>query len=283
MQTPKTCWTITSQESLDKMMEERRALPEEGPNFCAHIDTAEPLHLVKAHPGVRFDEVALCYPYTHERRKSTLEVHGGTLVTEDSYLTVKAYGIANNGEDCTRVIQWAGTTYAYEHVIVNAYRGAVFAKEHVVIYASQYRGSLEITGGIVIPHDRDNKHWGSPTDKWLADYDLEADDNGVVIVYKAVNSFFLSEHGESYEPGSTPVAPDWLYRAQCGNGLHFSPRPYLTRRYTHNTTLLGCPVRVDEMVVLGDKVKAKRVVDPGCFLVDIHGRPIDAAKRRVRG
>lgn len=75
----------------------------------------------------------------------------------------------------------------------------------------------------------------------------------------------------NYAPGSTPEAPDWSTVAECGDGLHFSASPGVALNYSRNATkFVMCGVRLDEMVCLGDKIKARRVVVP-CVEVDLFG------------
>jgi hypothetical protein len=81
-------------------------------------------------------------------------------------------------------------------------------------------------------------------------------------------------HGADYTPGSTPEAPDWNTRRECGGGLHFGATPSLALEhaagYIAAPRWLKCGVRLDEMVCLGDKVKARRVVQ-ACVEVDVTG------------
>lgn len=103
---------------------------------------------------------------------------------------------------------------------------------------------------------------------------------GVAILYKGVGDTYLSPRGGDYTPGTIPTAPDWDGgKAECGGGLHFSPRPSATRRYASSATkYVACPVRVKDIVVhfpadYPDKVKA-----PGCcapvYEVGIDGKPL---------
>lgn len=91
-----------------------------------------------------------------------------------------------------------------------------------------------------------------------------------------MNTTILPHYGTSYEPGSLPEAPDWNTRSACGNGLHFCAHPQLSLDYKHDATkFVKCGVRLDEMVCLGDKIKAKRVV-VACVEVDRCGREVEA-------
>lgn len=262
--------TIRNQQELDKFIKTCRTAFG-GSMHYARLATTEPLIVDDSPTTFGF--------YGQQGRNDTprcrVEVHGGAVYLQDGDIEMHAYGD-------TRVHFEQGTLYAYEHVEVKAEGGGkLVASPHVVIRTNKYTYA-NITGGIVIPDIRWTHNWGIPAPEWLAHYRLTPDDDGVVTVYKGVGRYYESGQGYTYEPGSMPTAHDWRPTVACGAGLHFSPTPALTRRYAPEATrLLGCPVRVDEMVTLGDKIKAKRVVEPGCFLVDIHGRRTDEGGRLV--
>ena len=116
---------------------------------------------------------------------------------------------------------------------------------------------------------------------WCSHYGVSVRD-GVATLYKAVDDNFKSSHGMSYEPGSQPSASDWDGgKAECGGGLHFSPRPMLAQRFAKNATrYVACPVALDEIVVHAyasypNKVKAPRVCGP-IVEVDIYSEPVAA-------
>lgn len=94
-------------------------------------------------------------------------------------------------------------------------------------------------------------------------------------LYKGVDDNYTTPRGADYSPGATPEAADWRPTQQCGAGLHFSPSPGHTFDYHADATrFMACPVRLEGLVVLGDKVKAQRVEAPGCVEVDLVGRPL---------
>jgi hypothetical protein len=103
--------------------------------------------------------------------------------------------------------------------------------------------------------------------------------DGVAFVFKAVGDDWNSAYPvngkyTSYKPGKKPKAADWEPTFECGKGLHFSPSPGHALYFRDDATkFLKCGVRLDEMVALGDKVKAKRVV-VACVEVDVHGREV---------
>ena len=95
--------------------------------------------------------------------------------------------------------------------------------------------------------------------------------DGIATVYKALNDQWSTPRGFDYSPGSTPEAPDWEPTETCGQGLHFGVTPSHSAEYLEGATkFVRCGIRLDEMVPLGDKVKAKRVVTP-CVEVDQYG------------
>jgi hypothetical protein len=106
------------------------------------------------------------------------------------------------------------------------------------------------------------------------DYHGVAVADGIAYLYKAVDEDWKSGYGTDYSPGSTPEAPDWSTRRECGGGLHLCAHPSLTLPYLNSpgdqARFLRCGVRLDEMVCLDDKVKVKRVV-VGCVEVDWFG------------
>ncbi|WP_146175459.1 DUF7666 domain-containing protein [Paraconexibacter algicola] len=132
-----------------------------------------------------------------------------------------------------------------------------------------------ITGGVVIhvPEIRD----GSELSAWCDYYGVDVQD-GQALVYKAVDDDLRSGRGCEYPIGETVECADWHARPECGQGLHFSPRPFLAIGYfTDATRFLRCAIPVAETVVLGDKVKASR-----CTVVcevDIDGNPLSTDER----
>jgi hypothetical protein len=89
--------------------------------------------------------------------------------------------------------------------------------------------------------------------------------DGRVTVYKAVNSELVSGHGTKYPIGEEVGCPDFRAESRCGNGLHFSPRPFMAKRYQYgsDTRFLECTIAADTLVPLGDdKCKA-----PSCIVV----------------
>jgi len=121
---------------------------------------------------------------------------------------------------------------------------------------------------------------GADAATWLSYHGVEPDENGIVTLYKAVNDAYTTDYGFDYSPGATPEAPDWRPDNNCGKGLHFGPTPVHALAYhTDATKFMACPVRVDEISVIDQqKVKVRRVVEPGCREVDIDGEPVKEAE-----
>lgn len=127
-------------------------------------------------------------------------------------------------------------------------------------------GNATATGGVQIKYQKP-----ATTAEWVEEYQLTPK-NGIVILFKAVTDEWKSGYGMSYAPGSTPNAPDWDGLArECGGGLHFCALPVMALGFHREATkFVACPVRVDEIVVHPDaeypnKIKAPRVVEPGCW------------------
>ena len=104
--------------------------------------------------------------------------------------------------------------------------------------------------------------------------------DGIAYVYKAVNQQWTTDRGTDYSPGSTPEALDWdASWRDCGKGLHFCADPLRSLQYlggrAEDARFLKVGVRLDEIVPLDDKIKARRVVVP-CVEVDRYGREIQA-------
>ncbi|GMW02615.1 MAG: hypothetical protein AMXMBFR84_37510 [Candidatus Hydrogenedentota bacterium] len=116
--------------------------------------------------------------------------------------------------------------------------------------------------------------------EWCLYYGVKVK-NGMALLYKALDDNFMSPHGMSYAPGTTPVAPDWDGgKRECGLGLHFSPRPAMAREFNDAATkYCGCWVKLTDMAIHpnGDspqKCKA-RAVAKSCFEVDEDGEPME--------
>jgi hypothetical protein len=188
--------------------------------------------------------------------------------------------------DRSTVEAWdRSTVEAWDRSTVEAWdRSTVRAWGRSTVRAGQYNAvvresaSAVITGGVVI-----EMPVIATAAEWCAFHGLLVVD-GVTTLFKVVGDDFMSSRGVSYAPGSTPEAKDWDPVPECGGGLHFSPRPWLARQFDPDgTRYVACPVLVDEIVVHPDglypsKVKAPRVVAPGCVECDADGAALIVAE-----
>ena len=132
--------------------------------------------------------------------------------------------------------------------------------------------SVTLTGGVIIDMTDIDLH---NVEQWLTYHGVRTtthpEHGRTATVYKAVGDTWTTDRGTDYSPGSTPEAPDWAPTSVCGEGLHFGPSPHHSKGYFPDATrYVRCEVRVDEMVALGDKCKARRVVTP-CVAVSEWG------------
>jgi len=149
----------------------------------------------------------------------------------------------------------------------------VEASKYVAVNLHSQNVTLDAQGHVI---DLTGIDFNDPA-AWCEFHGVEVED-GIAYLYKAVDDDWKSGYGTSYEPGATPEAPDWNTHRQCGGGLHFCVRPSLALRFNADATrFLKCGVRLDEMVTMDDKVKAKRVVVP-CVEVDRFGAVVEAVK-----
>ena len=116
--------------------------------------------------------------------------------------------------------------------------------------------------------------------EWCRYYGVRVED-GVAVLYKAVDEHFASYHGTSYRPGSLPAAPDWDGgERECGGGLHLSPRPtFALAAPEDDMRFVACPVRLEDIAVhprplYPDKVKARAVAAP-VYEVREDGTPVE--------
>jgi len=212
---------------------------------------------------------------------ATVEAFGSATVEAFGSATVRAFDSATVEAFDSATVRAFGsaTVRAFGSATVEAFGSAtVRASKYVAVHRKS--GRATIAGGVVIePPDL------TTPAGWLDYYDIEPDENGVVVLYKAVDDdTWKSDHGTVYPPGSTPEAPDWRADGECGHGLHFSPRPHMTHAYTGQRNHIACPVLAATLVPIGDrwssdKAKSARVVEPGCSPCDIDGnvRTVEAA------
>ncbi|ORV20026.1 hypothetical protein AWB98_29190, partial [Mycolicibacterium conceptionense] len=151
----------------------------------------------------------------------------------------------------------------------------VEATKYVGIHLHSQRVTLDGNGQVI---DLTTINFDDPA-TWCEFHGVTVTD-GIAYLYKAVNREWTTGRGVDYSPGTLPEAPDWdaTWR-DCGKGLNFCDHPLRSLDYlggpVDEARFLKVGVRLDEMVTLGDKIKARRVV-VACVEVDRYGREIEA-------
>jgi len=143
-------------------------------------------------------------------------------------------------------------------------------------------GPATITGG------QQTRVRCATVEQWCAYYGRAIVD-GVVVLFKAVGDDYhtLGDYRFAYLPGTIPTAPDWDGgAAECGGGLHFSPRPRAALAFARQATrFIACPVRVTDIAVHPDGTYPEKVKAKGCcapvYEVDEDGEPIAATDGRT--
>jgi hypothetical protein len=221
-------------------------------------------------------------------------------VTASGQARVWAWGRASvTGLEASEIEAWGSAT------VMATGSGKVEARENAFVAAggsvrvrafgaamvrARGRAQIEATDGVSITrhsqaatvsggHVTDAIRFDTP-EEWCEYYGIEVDD-GVAILYKAVDEDFNSYHGTSYGPGTEPYAPDWDGgERECGGGLHFSPRPTFALPHPDDSMrFVACPVRLADMVVhprgdYPDQAKARGVSGP-VYEVHEDGTPVD--------
>jgi hypothetical protein len=207
---------------------------------------------------------------------STVRACDSSTVTAYNSSTVRAY------DSSTVTAYDSSTVTAYDSSTVTAYGSStvracdsstVRASSHVAIHL--HSSTVIPEGGVVIDHTKidltDLKTW--------CEYQGIEVDGKTAYLYKAVDDNWTTEKGFDYSPGSTPVAPDFNRRNECGGGLHFGPSPAHALAYNPRATRfvrVGVALRDLVPITTGAtaKAKAKKVTDP-CVEVDMHMRPVE--------
>jgi hypothetical protein len=195
-------------------------------------------------------------------------VGDGVFEVSDS-ASVRASGSAS-------VTAWdSASVRAWDSASVTASDSAsVTASKYVAV--TKHGNNVKATGGVQIDYLPPQN-----LAEWLDEYGLTPID-GVVILFKAIGSDFKSKRGGDYTPGTTPECDHWDTSIECGGGLHFCGTPHHALGMALNSKrFVACPVAVDSIAHWpnGDypqKVKAPRVVAPGCYEVDINGKEVSA-------
>jgi hypothetical protein len=138
----------------------------------------------------------------------------------------------------------------------------------------RHGGRAVVAGGTTVAVERP-----ATAAEWCAYYGVEVQD-GVAVLFKAVEDDFSTYHRGSYVPGTEPSAADWDGGAlECGAGLHFSPRPTFALLHPDDRVrFVACPVRLEDIAVhpqgvYPDKVKARAVCAP-VYEVHEDGTPV---------
>ena len=129
---------------------------------------------------------------------------------------------------------------------------------------------VNLPGAVILKTPKDVES----LEDWIDYYGLKGT-RAKIVVFKLVHDDLQSEHGALYEIGTKVTAECWSSEPFCGGGLHFSPSPSATHRYGKGTRYLRCEVLRKDVVLLGDKLKAK-----ACKViceVDVDGEPLDEA------
>jgi len=169
---------------------------------------------------------------------------------------VRAYGSSQVRAHDSSQVRACGSSQ------VRAYGSSqVRASRYVAV--SKHGDQSKVSGGvlILIPKPETPQEW--------CDFHGVNVRYGVAILYKALDKNFKSSRDFDYSPGTVPVAPDWDGgRAECGGGLHFSPRPFMALAFMPDAgTFVACPVAMSDISVhpngsFPEKIKAKGCCGP---------------------
>jgi len=179
---------------------------------------------------------------------SQVTAHDSSQVTACGSSQVRAYG--------------SSQVTAHDSSQVTAHDSSqVRASRYVAV--SKHGDQSKVSGGvlILIPKPETPQEW--------CDFHGVNVRYGVAILYKALDKNFKSSRDFDYSPGTVPVAPDWDGgRAECGGGLHFSPRPFMALAFMPDAgTFVACPVAMSDISVhpngsFPEKIKAKGCCGP---------------------
>ena len=198
----------------------------------------------------------------------TINDSGSASVSASGSASVRASGSASvSAFDSASVSAFdSASVSAFDSASVRAYDSAtVSASKFVAVHLHSTRVTL--SGGVVI--DLTTLDLTDPQ-TWAEYHGLHVVD-GIVQVFKAVNDRWTTDRGIDYSPGALPEAADWAATRDCGNGLHFGHTPdHATRYHMAATRWVRCGVRLADIIVLDDKIKAPRAVTP-CVAVDRDG------------
>ena len=208
-------------------------------------------------------------------RNGFFSARGSATVRACDSATVQAWGSATVrawGSATVRACDSA-TVRAWGSATVQAW-GSATVRAGRFVAVTRHGETAKVNGGVLIqvpPCDE-------PAE-WCDFYDLPVK-RGKVVLFKAVDDELRSGRGLAYPIGESVEAQDFTDRAECGGGLHLSPRPFMARRYfSAAPRFLACEVALSDLVVIADskvsdKVKARRL--RVLHEVDVDGEPLVA-------
>jgi hypothetical protein len=122
---------------------------------------------------------------------------------------------------------------------------------------------------------------------WCAYYGVDVAEDGTAVLFKRVNDDWCPDGGYarfSYEPGREVVAPDFDPTPRCGGGLHLSPHPLLTERYSSARRIVAVRVVAADIIPIPshdsdapDKCKVPKCVS--LYECDEDGEPVETTEQ----
>jgi hypothetical protein len=204
---------------------------------------------------------------THASERAAVTAWGSASVFAGGSVNVEAL------EDAVVIAGGAATVRAFGSAMVRA-RGRAQVEVGGGAAVMQQAPRVVVSGATTMEGLRPRT-----AEEWCSYYGVPVND-GVAVLYKAVDQGFESYHGVSYGAGSTPRATDWDGgERECGGGLHFSPRPTFALSVpADDMRFVACPVRLEDIVLHPDgvypnKVKAEGVCAP-VYEVSEDGSPV---------
>ncbi len=237
--------------------------------------------VIRSEPGVWLQLTAYDSAKVEAYGSATVEASGSATVEASGSATVRAYGSATVRASGSATVRAYGsaTVEASDSATVEASDSAtVRASKFVAVHLHQHTVTVE--GGVVI--DCTALHETSDAAAWVEVHGAEADPDGATaVVYKAVNAQLRSQHGFTYTPGQTVVAPDWRQADECGFGLHFGATPHHADAYygLPDVRFLACRITLAEAIGITGRWDTPKIKARSCVVlheVDRAGRPVAA-------
>ena len=237
-----------------------------------HRDDSEAVIHIVSDPGV--------WLHVNDTGECIVEAWGSATVRAGDRATVEAWGSATVEAGGSATVRAGGsaTVGAWGSATVEAWGSAtVRANPYVAIYL--HSAQATVSGGVLIDLTKLDE---TNTADWLAYNGMKPNDDGSLILYKAVNDALESEYSRgqfAYSIGSTVTPARWDANSECGNGIHLCPTPFHAfRHYRRATRFLACEAQTDDMRCI-DWTKAKVPAAKVLYEVDLDGNRIggDAA------